>query len=152
MYQPTSRPLYWDAVCDCAADRAGSVPSSQRFKMFCSKAPMSPSGKIRSRSSLRSRNLFLGSIPETAWRIICQTRLGFAGEVEGPHATHLVRLPPHHVLVLNLLQTSGVHRMVPVDELLSLLPSDLDVPRVCHDDVVPTVGWTTRESAAISSN
>lgn len=32
---------------------------------------MSSSANMRSRSSLRSRSLFLGNMPDTAWRMIC---------------------------------------------------------------------------------
>ena len=113
--------------------------------MFCSKTPMSPPEKIRSRSSVPSRSLFLGCKPEIAWRMIYGGQLG-VGTRSGRRVqtTHLVRLSPHHVLVLYLLQASREHRMVPVHELLGLLSSNFDVASIRHDDVVSTVGCTTR--------
>ena len=114
--------------------------------MFCSKTPMSPSGKIRSRSSLLSRSLFLGSIPETAWRMIYRGgRVGVGtGSGQIVQTTHLIGLSPHHILVLYLLQPSGEHRVVPVHELLGFLPGNFNVTSIRHDDVVSTVGCTAR--------
>ena len=117
-----------------------SVPSSQRFSIFCSKTPMSPSSKIRRRCSLRSRSLFFGNMPETACRIICNRQ-----RVIGNRAslyritTHLVGLSPHHISVPNLLQTTGKHRVVPIYELLSLVTGHLHVPRIRDDHVVTAV-------------
>ena len=51
-------------------------PSSHRFTMLCWNTPISSLGKIRSLSNLLSRNLFLGNIPDTAWRMICKTDAG----------------------------------------------------------------------------
>lgn len=56
--------------------------------------------------------------------------------------THLVRFPTHHVLVLNLLQTAGKHGVVSVDQLLSLLAGNLDVPCVGDHNVVTTIRYS----------
>ena len=118
-----------------------SVPSSQRFSIFCSKTLMSLSSKIRRRCSLRSRSLFFGSMPDTACRMICvcQRIIGSQALLYSITA-YLVGLSPHHIPVLDLFQATREHRVVPIHDLLRLVTSHLYVPRICDDYVVTTVG------------
>lgn len=58
--------------------------------------------------------------------------------------THLVGLSPHHVLVLDLLQTSWKHGMMPVNELLRLFARHLDVSCIRNNDVVAAISCRTR--------
>lgn len=57
--------------------------------------------------------------------------------------THLIRLLLHHVSILDLLQSSREHGMVPVDYLLGFLAGDLDSPCIRDNHVVAAVGWKT---------
>lgn len=122
-----------------------SVPSSHRFTILCWNTPISPSGKMRSLSNLLSRSLFLGNIPDTAWRMICETdareKLNSGGlSVPWHCVAHLVRFPLHHILVLDLFQTPRIHRVFAVQHLVLLATRDLDLLGVGHNHIVTTVG------------
>lgn len=126
----------------CRVD--GSVPSSHRFTILCWNTPISSLGKIRSLSNLLSRNLFLGNIPDTAWRMICKrirctvnsSDLSFAWH----GVAHLVRFPLHHILVLNFFQPSGVHSVFAVQYLVLFSAGYLDLLGIGNDHIVTTVG------------
>jgi hypothetical protein len=102
----------------------GKVPSSQLRRMFPPILPMWYDGKIRSLSSRRSRSLFFGNIPETAWRMICNTVIN---AVNVGRWRHLVRFLDHHILVGCFFESSGKHRVLPVQQLLPFSASHYDL-------------------------
>ena len=70
----------------------------------------------------------------------------------GKESTHLVGFPPHHILVFDLFQSSRVHGMVPVHQLLSLLACNLNVLRICYNDVVTAVRCQTKSHMSNVAN
>jgi len=116
----------------------GSVPSSQLLRMLPPSTPMLYEGNILSLSSRRSRNLFLGNMPDTACLMICRSRQHIDNN-SAVVGTHLVRLSRLHIPVRCLLQPSWVHRVLPVQQLLILPPCNFNISRVGHNHVVPTV-------------
>jgi hypothetical protein len=53
--------------------------------------------------------------------------------------THLFGFLDHHILIRPLLQSTRVHCMLPVHELLFFPPCHEDLLAVCYDNVVTTV-------------
>lgn len=53
--------------------------------------------------------------------------------------THFIRLLRHHILVLDLLQSTREHGMATVDDLFVFLACYLDFTSVGDDNVVTTV-------------
>lgn len=127
----------------------GKLPSSQLRRTLPPRTPMCSRGKMYNRSRRRSRSLFLGNMPETAWRMICvaekeQTSVLGAWDVWGGRdterePTYLVRLPNHHILIRRLLQSTRVHRVLAVQQLLVLPSRHLHLSRVRDNHIVSTV-------------
>ena len=57
---------------------------------------------------------------------------------------YLVWLFLHHVLVRCFLETPRVHRVLPIYELVLLATGDLDIARMCNDDIVSAIHWQSR--------
>lgn len=126
----------------------GNVPSSQLRMIFMPKMPIFSEGNIFRRSNRRSRNLFLGNIPDTACRMTCTPK---SNQVIQPktrwqrNGTYMVWVLRHHIFVRRLLQPSREHRMLSEEQLLLLLSSNFHPSRVRHNYVVPAVHcWKVR--------
>lgn len=119
-----------------------SVPSSQLRTMFAPMIPIRGPGNMCSRSSRRSRSMFLGNIPDTACRMICRreyAQLVYWRARGNALSAHLFWFSSLHLLVRDLFQSSREHGMTAINELLGLFTSHFDLARVCNDDMVSTV-------------
>lgn len=102
---------------------------------------MSGPSNIRSLSSRRSRSLFFGNMPETAFLIIWKPLLSREAFKRYKRATHFVGLLAHHVPIFNLFQASRVKRVLPVQNLIGLPSCDFDLTGIRHDHIVPAVDY-----------
>ena len=102
---------------------------------------MSGPSNIRNLSNRRSRSLFFGNMPETAFRIIWKLSLSEMAFKQYKKATHFIGLLAHHVPIFNLLQPSWVHRVLPVQNLVGLPACDFDLTSIRHDHIVTAVDY-----------
>jgi hypothetical protein len=65
-------------------------------------------------------------------------------------ATYFIRLLVHHVLILDLLQTSRILCVLPVQNLVCLPPGNLDLISVRDDHIVATVDYHLQSDQSTS--